>query len=221
MGGRIWKFLNSPFGLWFMSAIALGLVSAAYSSGERCRERASVIEQEVDRVLAEMVYRRSIILETIRRAEAAADLERAAVFAGTEAPSMFVEFQGRRLLDVEAVFFLKLVQEIDATELFGASEDAPQFVGVTSFHEPRLRAVTDSDLAQFKAAHVGVGTLPKWVAQIHLSWKEPNCSLWSLTKRAFGADVPTLKLTKGPFMDQFLSSFDPDAPSVHLPSEFR
>lgn len=64
----IWKFINSPFGLWFLSTIAVGFITWGYSILQSKYEQNRIINERVRRLdieIFERVYAYDVALRSI------------------------------------------------------------------------------------------------------------------------------------------------------------
>src|SRR5260221_12365828 len=95
--GRFWKVLNSPFSLWLLTTVVVGVAGATFTSHNECLGKAEALRTKFDRLYLEVGHRQSLLARAVRDAETPAEVRKAGRFAGTESPSGLIEFSGRSM----------------------------------------------------------------------------------------------------------------------------
>jgi hypothetical protein len=108
--GRVWGYLNSPFSIWVLSTLVIGLVASVLTDQQSCRARVTQTSERYSRLSAEVHQREARFFDAVAKARSGEELNQALLLIGPTAPYRYLEFRDRTLAELEDEYRLLKIE---------------------------------------------------------------------------------------------------------------
>lgn len=95
---NLWLFLNSTFGLWFLSTITVGFITWSYTQWQLSQSKFSEKIERIRKIDTEIAHRLDYFYSDLKNTRTISDYYRAVSYLGKTAPLVvYLEFEQRSL----------------------------------------------------------------------------------------------------------------------------
>ena len=163
---KLWMFLNSSFGIWFLSSVLVTSAVAGYQWLEQYNYRSAESRKQASYIDLEIHARSNRALEALRNAETNNDISNA-IGRLDEGSSIFPQYQDRKMLSLIQEQIV-LVPNSEKQELREARDQIPELFN----HQRRLN---EHDIAGNRASAEERKNIKMFIDDLLLErWRNPD-----------------------------------------------